>query len=254
MVACINRINSLCSQFLWNGSIEGHHTARVSWETVTLTKEQGGLGVKDLHSWNLACILKLIWMLFFRPNSVWVCWFKEVILRGDISNYWTVNKSSTHSWLVNKMIKARELIYPLLKRRIGNGETTRFWFDNWMPLGSLYSFLNASSSRLGIPRLATVASICNAGQWCLRPARSENQLALQVHLTTVVLSEEEDYYEWEIDGMLRHRYNTGEIYSYLKGHQQLVPWAKIVWFSYGIPRHSFLTWWSSWTDVLQETD
>lgn len=32
-------------------------------------KEQGGLGVKDLHSWNVACILKLIWLLFFRPSS-----------------------------------------------------------------------------------------------------------------------------------------------------------------------------------------
>ena len=79
----------------------------------------GGIGVKDLHSWNLACILKLIWMIFFRPNSVWVCWFKEVILRGDISNYWTINTSSNYSWLVNKMIKARDLIYPLLKRQIG---------------------------------------------------------------------------------------------------------------------------------------
>lgn len=63
--ACINRINSLCGQFLWNGKCEGHYTARVGWETVTLTKDQGGLGVKDLHSWNLSCILKLIWMLFF---------------------------------------------------------------------------------------------------------------------------------------------------------------------------------------------
>lgn len=103
--SCINRINSLCGIFLWNGRIDGHHSAKVSWETVILTKNQGGLGVKDLHSWNLACILKLIWMLFFRPNSVWVCWFKEVILKGELSNYWTVKPSTTHSWLVNKMIK-----------------------------------------------------------------------------------------------------------------------------------------------------
>lgn len=48
--SCINKINSMCGLFLWKGSSEGHHTAKVSWETVTLTKEQGGLGVKDLHS------------------------------------------------------------------------------------------------------------------------------------------------------------------------------------------------------------
>ncbi|KAG2251941.1 hypothetical protein Bca52824_082077 [Brassica carinata] len=38
-----NKINSMCGLFLWKGSSEGHHTAKVSWETVTLTKEQGGL-------------------------------------------------------------------------------------------------------------------------------------------------------------------------------------------------------------------
>ncbi|XP_056841874.1 uncharacterized protein LOC130495007 [Raphanus sativus] len=240
--ACINKINSLCGVFLWNGNIDGHHTARVSWETVTLTKDQGGLGVKDLHKWNLACLLKLVWMLFFRPKSVWVCWFKEVILRGDVSNYWTVKTSTNYSWLVNKMIKVRDQVYPLLHRRLGNGETTRFWFDNWSPLGHLYTLLNASSSRLGIPRSATVASLFTNGHWSLPPARTENQLALQVHLTTVTLSEEADYYEWMIEGKLRNRYNMGEVYTYLKGPQQTVTWAKIVWFSYGIPRHNFLTW------------
>ncbi|XP_013632534.1 uncharacterized protein LOC106398828 [Brassica napus] len=52
----------------------------------------------------------------------------------------------------------------------------------------------------------------------------------------------EDYYEWEVDERLRQKYNTGEIYTYLKGHHPQVPWAKIIWFSYGIPRHSFLMW------------
>lgn len=236
--ACINRINSLCGQFLWNGSIEGNHTARVSWETVILTKEHGGLGVNDLHSWNLACILKLVWMIFFRPNSVWVCWFKEVILKGEISNYWSINTNTSFSWL----IKAREIIYPLLRRRLGNGETTNFWFDNWSPLEKLYELLNASSSRLGIPKFATVASLFTGGHWQLPPARTENQLALQAHLSTVALSDADDYYEWIVDGKPRARYNTGEIYTYLKGHRSTVPWEKMVWFSYGIPRHNSLTW------------
>ena len=46
--ACISKINSLCGAFLWHGSAEGSHSARVSWETVTLAKEEGGLGCRDL--------------------------------------------------------------------------------------------------------------------------------------------------------------------------------------------------------------
>lgn len=165
-----------------------------------------------------------------------------MILKGDVSNFWSVKPSNNYSWLVNKMIKARDIIYPLIKRRVGNGESTRFWYDNWSHLGKLYTLLNAESSRLGIPLSATVASRYRDGRWALPPARAENQLALQVHLTTVVLTNEEDSSEWVINGKQRQKYKCGEVYTYLKGPRPLVPWAKLVWFSYGIPRHSFLTW------------
>lgn len=36
--ACVKRINSLCGVFLWQGDIEQHHTARVSWKVVTKPK------------------------------------------------------------------------------------------------------------------------------------------------------------------------------------------------------------------------
>lgn len=71
--ACVAKINSMCSVFLWKGNLEAHNTARVAWSTVIKTKEEGGLGVKDLLLWNKACCLRLIWLLFFRPESVWVC-------------------------------------------------------------------------------------------------------------------------------------------------------------------------------------
>lgn len=58
--ACIIKINSMCSTFLWKGDVESHNSARVAWSTAVLTKEQGGLGIKDLQIWNLACCLRLI--------------------------------------------------------------------------------------------------------------------------------------------------------------------------------------------------
>lgn len=58
--ACINKINSMCSTFLWRGNLEGANSARVAWATVTTPKEEGGLGVKDLQVWNKACCLRLV--------------------------------------------------------------------------------------------------------------------------------------------------------------------------------------------------
>lgn len=70
--ACVAKINSMCSAFLWRGNLEAHITARVAWTTVVKPKEEGGLGVKDLLTWNKASCLRLIWLLFFRPGPVWV--------------------------------------------------------------------------------------------------------------------------------------------------------------------------------------
>lgn len=150
--------------------------------------------MKDLHCWNSACILKLIWMLFFRSDSVWVNWFKEVILKGDLSNYWSIRSSTSFSWLVNKMIKERDTLFPLVKRCIENGRSTSFWFDNWTPFGKLYDHLSANVSWLGIPKTVTVASLYSNGTWLLPPARSDKQLDLQIQLTTIQLSEMDDYY------------------------------------------------------------
>lgn len=171
---CIKRINSMCFVFLWTGSAEGHNSARVK------LRSEGGLGIRNLLLWNKACILKLVWMLFFRAGSIWVAWFKEGVLKGDISNYWSRKTSQKLSWLANKLIKLRDLVFPWIKISMGNGQTCRFWYDNWTPFGSLLTYLGSSSiSRLGIPLHATVSSLYTDGNWNIPPARTEAQVLFQ---------------------------------------------------------------------------
>ncbi|KAL0742997.1 hypothetical protein Bca4012_084510 [Brassica carinata] len=128
--ACIKKINSLCGFFLWKGDMEAHHTARISWDTVTREKVQGGLG------------------------SVWVAWFKSEIMDNNLSNFWTVKPNRRHLWLTNKLLKIRGEIYPWIKMRIHNGESCRFWTDNWYPGGSITELVTEGrESRLGIDEM-----------------------------------------------------------------------------------------------------
>ncbi|CAG7872166.1 unnamed protein product, partial [Brassica rapa] len=192
--ACVVKINSMCSAFLWKGNLDAHSTARVAWTTVCKPKEEGGLGVKDLLTWNKACCLRLIWLLFFRPDSVWVSWFKEVILKGSVSNYWTTNPSQKFSWLANKLLKLRSVAYPLIHIQIQNGEHGRFWIDNWSPFGKLQDYLEGGRSRLGIPLKATLASLYRNGTWQLPAARTENQLQVLTFITTINFNSQPDQY------------------------------------------------------------
>ncbi|CAA7043656.1 unnamed protein product [Microthlaspi erraticum] len=233
----------MCSVFLWKGSLDAHHTARVAWDTVTKSKEAGGLGIRDLITWNRACCLKLIWLIFFQSGSVWVAWFRAEILDGNLSNFWTVKPNQRNSWLVNKLLRIREDIYPWIKLRIGNGASCRFWSDNWTPFGNISNYLRGSeTSRLGITEMATVASLHSRNRWRLPPARSDKLVSLLAHLTTISLTDEEDYYEWDIEGFVSKKFGTGEVYKQLRGEMVVVPWAKTVWCVGGIAKHNFLAW------------
>lgn len=166
--------------------MEAHHTTRVSWKIVTKEKSQGGLGIKDLYTWNRACTLKLIWLLFFQSGSVWVTWFKSEILDNDLSNFWTTKPNHRHSWLANKMFKIRGEIYTWIKMRIQNGESCRFWTDNWYPGGSIMELITRGrDTRLGIRRNATIADLYRDGRWLLPAPRSEDQVNIIAFLTTI---------------------------------------------------------------------
>ncbi|KAL0853720.1 hypothetical protein Bca101_058872 [Brassica carinata] len=138
-----------------SGTLDGQHTAKVFWEEITHSKEEGGLGMRDLLTWNKACSMKLIWMLFFRSGSIWVAWFTREILDDNISNFWTLKEKANHFW---------------------------------------------------------------------------------------VLTDANDSFEWILDGSKCANFSTGKLYREIKHHNNIVPWLKIIWFSSGILRHSFLTW------------
>lgn len=241
--ACVKRINSLCGVFLWQGDVDKHHTARVSWVVVTKPKREGGQGIKNLAIWNKACCLKLIWLLFFQSGSVWIAWFIEEVLHWSLNNLWTTPPNRRYSWQVIKLLKLSSSIYSWIKLRVQNGLSCRFWSYNWSPFGSLKSYLSSGvNSTLGIQDQATLSSLCSNNNWSLPPARSENLVNVHTFLTTIHLNDNEDYYEWEVDGKISNRYNTGIIYEKLCVEGIYVPWFATVCNKGGIPRHSFLSW------------
>ncbi|KAL0770758.1 hypothetical protein Bca101_035909 [Brassica carinata] len=180
---CLAEIDSICAKFLWKGKTEGPYSAKVSWSSVSTPKKEGGLGLKNLHLWNLASVLKLIWILFFKQESIWSNWFTREVLNGDLNNFWVINTKQKNSWQANQLILQREHVYNWIKRSIGNGETTYFWSCNWSPYGRLSSYLrDEPSSRTGIPSTATLAELWEIDHWVLPPARSDNQVRIYTPL------------------------------------------------------------------------
>ncbi|XP_010557028.1 PREDICTED: uncharacterized protein LOC104826166 isoform X1 [Tarenaya hassleriana] len=67
-------------------------------------------------------------------------------------SYWTINPSSRFSWNLRKLIGLKELVRPLLKKKLGDGHNTYFWLDNWTDLGPLIGRTRTPTTAYSISR------------------------------------------------------------------------------------------------------
>ncbi|KAJ8752286.1 hypothetical protein K2173_003922 [Erythroxylum novogranatense] len=77
----LKKIEQICMRFLWSGSDEKTSSARVSWKQVCLPKCEGGLGIKDLISWNKACLIQQLWYILYKDGSLWIAWIKAYLIK-----------------------------------------------------------------------------------------------------------------------------------------------------------------------------
>lgn len=241
---CIKKIESLCSQFLWGGTETKRSIAKVAWKTVTLPKNEGGLGLRDIGRWNKTLYLKLIWRLFTAKDSLWAAWVREYQMKGE--SFWAIDEAKYTSSSWRSLLSLRGLAAGFLKARVGNGQQISFWYDHWTPLGPLIQRFGVLGPReLQIHELASVAQACNINGWLLRGARSPAAEELHTHLTTIPLpslSSIEDSYVWEIDGTEIQNFSTRKTWSMVRNRALEQTWTRNIWFKGHIPRHAFTTW------------
>ncbi|KAG7541738.1 Reverse transcriptase zinc-binding domain [Arabidopsis thaliana x Arabidopsis arenosa] len=242
--ACIKKMESLCARFLWSGSIDSHHGAKVAWADVCYPKNEGGLGLRRLGIWNSTLCLKLIWSLFAGSGSLWVAWHHHHHIRGK--SFWSLPESVHLSWNWKCLLRLRALAEPFVKCDVGNGIKASFWFDNWLSLGPLIKFIGDDGPRdLRVPIHANVASACDAHGWNLAAPRTANALALHRHLSTVRLplnQPEEDTYSWVIHGKAYHYFSTSKSWEVLRPRETIKDWTSSVWFKGATPKHAFTMW------------
>jgi len=108
-------IRKLQREFLWGWGHEGRKIAWVRWEHICRTKEDGGLGVKDLDKFNIALLGKWKWRLGKEEPGLW----KDIVL------------SKYESWrkLDDKKVCSHDSWWWRDIRKICGGGCKENWFD-----------------------------------------------------------------------------------------------------------------------------
>lgn len=70
-------IMDVIAQYWWGDDEENKKMHWFSWWKLCIPKCDGGLGFRDLHSFNLALLAKQCWRLITNPESFCACILKE---------------------------------------------------------------------------------------------------------------------------------------------------------------------------------
>ncbi|CAA7035952.1 unnamed protein product [Microthlaspi erraticum] len=102
--------------------------------TYAIAKEQGGLGFREIQSFNDSLLAKISWRIFQNPS----CLLSKILI-GKYCKFQDflhvpIKTSTSHGW--RGILIGRDLLVHQLGRAIGDGQTTSLWNDPWLSLST----------------------------------------------------------------------------------------------------------------------
>lgn len=215
----------------------------MAWIDICCTKNEGGLGIRNLREVNRVYGLKLIWRMLV-GESLWCKWIRANLLKWR--SFWEVNvHMQSGSWMWHKMLKLRSVAKSFYEIVVGNGSCTSFWFDNWSEKGVLFDLLGARGAiDMGVGKNATVEEVLLSGRR-RRKHRLEilNDIEQEINNLKIKLPQgEKDVKLWKRDSGYKKDFSTMETWNMLRVKHPPCTWSAGVWFSQTTPKYAFMTW------------
>nr|GFA45486.1 reverse transcriptase domain, reverse transcriptase zinc-binding domain protein [Tanacetum cinerariifolium] len=136
-ITIINKLESLRRNFFWGGNLEERKIAWIAWDKVISPLNKGGLGIGSLKTSNHSLLAKWWWRFLNEENALW----RKAIVSihgahdGLHMDSPMAYKSGPWSKVINLKGDLLTLSFNLpsvFKRKVENGQTTKFWTDSWL--------------------------------------------------------------------------------------------------------------------------
>ncbi|GKC86773.1 hypothetical protein Tco_1147422, partial [Tanacetum coccineum] len=140
--------------------------AKVAWKHICKPKEQGGLGIKDLEIWNDALLLKHVWNIASKKDTLWIKWIHMMKLK-DYS-IWNVQINESDSWNWKCLLEIRDKMADKIQYKAGDRRNICMWYDKWHDSGLLIDKIsNRDFYDARIPKMINIDDIIDRGVWKL---------------------------------------------------------------------------------------
>ncbi|CAN1800305.1 Putative ribonuclease H protein At1g65750 [Linum perenne] len=163
-VTTCEEIDRRIRNFVWGTTEEERKVSLVSWGTICLPKEKGGLGLKMARQLNRAYLTKLAFIFFKEKNKLWVRILQNKYLSPDNGGL-AARKLKSSSPLWKGILREKDTMLEGSKSAIRNGHDTLFWTNCWVDAGlRLIDVADTSKPEFDIN--CTVADLTTVdGEW-----------------------------------------------------------------------------------------
>jgi hypothetical protein len=202
-MSCFDLTKTLCEEmstmicrFWWAQQDKDNKVHWLSWEKLTSSKRDGGMGFRDLYGFNLSMLAKQAWRLLIAPDSL--C---AQVLKAKYYPQTSILDAQTMggmSYSFRSILKGVDLLKKGIIWRVGDGSTVNIWTDNWLARDDALKPITPRYQSL----LTKVAELINpiTGQWDEALVRDTfMRIDAEVILATPIRDDFEDFAAWHYD-------------------------------------------------------
>ncbi|WZZ81989.1 hypothetical protein YC2023_102561 [Brassica napus] len=243
-----NQIQSAFTRFWWDESPNKKKMCWIAWDELTEPKSSGGLGIRDVHDFNVALLAKLAWRIYTRSECLLACLLLGKYCHSTSFHLVQCPSSTSHGW--RSVLIGRDLIVSKLGKAIGNGASTKIWRDTWMsPIVPVKPFGPTRECDQGLV-VADLLSL-DSSHW-IKSKVEEIFPDVAHHIMRIVPSSmgSEDSFIW--CGTKSGSYSVKSGYLAIKEHQkshrptltheETLDWQQFVWSITSSPKLKLFLW------------
>ncbi|CAM0906069.1 unnamed protein product [Alopecurus aequalis] len=132
----ISALDSIRRAFLWTAmdKVSGAKCL-VAWERACRPKKEGGLGICSLRIQNHCLLIKLLHRLFSHQSESWPRWVWSCLNGEPIDNALRAASLTGCHW--RSLLRLLPLYRDISRVSVGDGRSTSFWLDSWLPVRAL---------------------------------------------------------------------------------------------------------------------
>ncbi|GJR36050.1 RNA-directed DNA polymerase, eukaryota, reverse transcriptase zinc-binding domain protein [Tanacetum coccineum] len=180
--------------------------AKVSWKDVCQPKKYRGLGFKHLEQWNSAFLVKHLWNVANKKDTLWVRCIHLIKLKGR--SVWEIDKQSNDRCIWKSLMDLRDGVRSHMKYK--------------------------------------VVANCIDNNGCKWPAQwFVDHPILNQHTVPILNENMEDKLMWcSKDGSIKN-FTSYQVWNDIICLNDKMDWWKVIWFHQNVPRQAFVLWMAS---------